>query len=225
MKIRPASTRGFIPTSRLGLPNYQSYRSFSCMSYQDSNYLNWGPVRTINDDRTKPGFVTAWHEHQGLDILNYMIKGQCRHVDNLGNDNTAHAGQVQHFWCGNSIWHELSNESEEDARYLQIWIEPNTIVKDNNPTYQLINRSPGFAPLPIEFKNSLMQVWAGELDQSLETNDFSYLLVLEGSCMVNDILLNEGDAIDIDQVSLVSPLGIAHLILFELNLPISPFKL
>lgn len=217
MKIRPAHTRGFVPTSRLGLPNYQSYRSFSCMSYQDSQYTNWGPIRTINDDRTKPGFVTAWHEHAGLDILNYMISGSCRHVDNLGNDHTAQAGQVQHFWCGNSIWHELSNESTADARYLQIWIEPNVLVEDMTPCYQFIDRAPGFAPLPVKFKNNRMQVWAGNLDQNLETNDFSYLLVLEGSCLINGVTLNEGDAVEIDQISLVQPINCPHLILFELN--------
>ena len=54
MKIRPANTRGYIPRSWKDEDNYQSYRSFSCMSYQDSNYKNWGPVITINDDRTKP---------------------------------------------------------------------------------------------------------------------------------------------------------------------------
>lgn len=187
------------------------------MSYQDSEYINWGPIRTINDDRTKPGFVTAWHEHVGLDIINYMIDGQCRHVDNIGNDNVATIGQIQHFWCGKSIWHELSNVGQQDSRYLQIWIEPNQLVEDQTPSYQLIDRAPGFAPLPISFKNTKLQIWAGELDQNLETNNFSYLLVLTGSCLINGTLLNAGDAVDIDQISLVQPIGVPHLILFELN--------
>lgn len=215
MKIRPANTRGFLPTSRLGENNYQSYRSFSCMSYQDPEYLGWGPVVTINDDRTQPGFVTAWHEHIGLDILNYMVRGECRHRDDKGNDNTAHAGQVQHFWCGPSIYHELSNEGNKPARYLQIWIQPNSFTFE--PTsYQLIDREPGFAPLPIKFKNSMIEVWAGNLDQNLLTQN-SYLLVLEGSCKVNDVTLNEGDAVEITE-ALVTPIDNPHLILFELNL-------
>jgi hypothetical protein len=187
------------------------------MSYQDSQYTNWGPIITINDDRTKPGFVTAWHEHAGLDIINYMINGQCRHIDNIGNDNVAVAGQIQHFWCGRSIWHELSNVGQQDSRYLQIWIQPDSIDWDKTPKYELINRVPGFAPLPIAFKNSKFSCWAGELDQCLETNDLSYLLVLEGSCTVNDVELNEGDAVEIDQISLIRPNKTPHLILFELN--------
>jgi redox-sensitive bicupin YhaK (pirin superfamily) len=216
MKIRPADTRGFIPTSRLGNDDYQSYRSFSCMNYYDPKYTNWGPVITINDDRTKPGFITAWHEHQGLDIINYMVKGQCRHIDDKGNDNTATVGQVQHFWCGPSIYHSLSNESTEDSRYLQIWIMPASPT--NSPTtYQIFDRDHGFAKLPIEFKNTFIEVWAGELDYSVDVTTNSYLLVLEGSCKVNDIELKEGDALDIDSFATITPNGVAHIILFEIN--------
>ena len=216
MKIRPANTRGYIPTSRLGLDNYQSYRSFSCMSYQDPNYINWGPVVTINDDRTKPGFVTAWHEHKGLDIINYMISGTCRHRDDKGNDYTAQAGEIQHFWCGDSIWHELSNESTEPARYLQIWIQP-TLIENSTATYQNLCREEGFAPLPIKFKNERIEVWAGNLDQNCITQN-SYLLVLEGSCTVNGVQLNEGDAVDLFmEQGFIEPISEPHLLLFELT--------
>jgi redox-sensitive bicupin YhaK (pirin superfamily) len=214
MKIRPADTRGFIPTSRLGEDNYQSYRSFSCMNYYDPKYTHWGPVITINDDRTQPGFITSWHEHCGMDIINYMVSGKCRHRDNIGNNNTATVGQVQHFWCGTGLWHELSNETQESARYLQIWIQPNLLVYDP-PTYQIFDRAPGFAPLPIQFKNTKIEVWAGVLDQNLLTQN-SYLLVLEGSCKVDGVQLNEGDAVEITD-SLVEPIGTPHLILFELQ--------
>jgi len=185
------------------------------MSYYDPKCTNWGPVITINDDRTKPGFVTAWHEHCGMDIINYMISGQCRHRDDQGNDSTASAGQVQHFWCGKSIWHELSNEGAETSRYLQIWILPNTIDWDHTPLYNFIDREPGFAPLPIQFKNNKIEVWAGVLDQNMTTQN-SYLLVLEGSCRVDGVELHEGDAVEIDD-SFVEPVGTPHLLLFELK--------
>jgi redox-sensitive bicupin YhaK (pirin superfamily) len=215
MKIRPANTRGFLPASREGKDNYQSYRSFSCMSYYDPKYTNWGPVITINDDRTKPGFITAWHEHCGMDIINYMVSGQCRHRDDQGNDNTAGAGQVQHFWCGKSIWHELSHEGVEPSRYLQIWILPNTIDWDYTPKYDFINRESGFSRLPVQFKNSKIEVWAGVLDQNMLTQN-SYLLVLEGSCRVDGVELHEGDAVEIVD-SLVEPVDAPHLLLFELK--------
>jgi redox-sensitive bicupin YhaK (pirin superfamily) len=216
MKIRPANTRGFIPKSWKDDDTYQSYRSFSCMNYKDPNYLNWGPVKTINDDRTKPGFITTWHEHNGLDIINYMIEGECRHTDDKGNNNVAKAGQVQHFWCGPSIFHHLTNESDSNNRYLQIWIMPNGIVTDPT-TYTIFDREPGFAKLPIQFKNKFIEVWAGKPTQSIDISTASYLLVLEGSCKVNDIELSEGDALDIDDFATINPNNECHLILFKMN--------
>jgi redox-sensitive bicupin YhaK (pirin superfamily) len=186
------------------------------MSYQDPRYLGWGPIKTINDDRTRPGFKTAWHEHKNLDILNYMIRGECRHYDNIGNDNVASRGQIQHFWCGDSIWHELSNESEQDNRYLQIWVEPNIIVADRQAQYQLINKDMTFGKVPIEFKNTRIEIWAGLLDQNCLANN-SYLLVLEGAVMINNIMVNEGDAVTIDSETLIMPIGKPHLILFEMQ--------
>ena len=216
MKIRPADTRGYLPKSWKDEDNYESYRSFSCMSYQDSNYTNWGPVVTINDDRTKPGFITTWHEHKGMDILNYMIKGECRHKDDKGNDNIANSTQVQHFWCGPSMYHHLSNESQSDNRYLQIWILPNSIV--NSPmTYNVIDREPGFNQLPLEFKNSKISVWGGNLLEPFTVTTYSYVLVLEGSCTVNEMTLNEGDAIDIDNLAIITPIGNPHLIMFQMR--------
>lgn len=216
MKLRPANTRGYLDKSWKNEDNYKSYRSFSCMSYQDSNYNNWGPVVTINDDRTKPGFITTWHEHIGLDIINYMVSGECRHKDDKGNDNIAKECQIQHFWCGPSMYHTLSNTGQTDNRYLQIWIMPDNI--DNSPmTYQMIDRQYGFDKLPINFKNSKIQVYAGELTDVLYLDTTSYMLVLEGSCKINDIQLSEGDAMDVDMFSEVHPDGKTHIILFELH--------
>ena len=145
-----------------------------------------------------------------------MIKGECRHKDDKGNDNIATAGQVQHFWCGPSMYHHLSNESQCDNRYLQIWIMPDLLNRDPM-TYELINREPGFAKLPINFKNSKVQVWAGELEDELILDTYSYMLVLEGSCKANGIQINEGDAIDVDSFTTVIPDGKTHIILFELH--------
>jgi len=213
MKIRPANTRGVVQPNHL--PLLTSYRSFSCMSYKDPRYVRWGPIIAINDDRTKPGFVTVWHEHVNLDILNYMIKGKCRHIDDKGNDNTAESGQIQHFWCGTSMWHELRNDFNEDSRYLQIWIEPNTLA-DPAFTYELINKGTKFSQIPVRFKNDSIEIWAGICDEGFDTQS-SYLLVLEGSCIVNGIQLDEGDAVEIYEPATVLAIGQPHLLLFELK--------
>lgn len=218
MKIRRADTRGYIPKSWKDEDNYTSYRSFSCMSYQDPNYMGFGPLRTINDDTTQPGFITTWHEHKNLDIINYMIKGQCRHVDNLGNDRVAGVGQIQHFWCGDGIWHHLTNDTEEENRYLQIWIEPNGIVNEREPFYEFLEKSTEFSPVPVVWKNNRVEVWGGILTQSLMTSGMSYVLVLEGTCHANGELLNTGDAVETFDPTLIAPGDGCHIILFELKI-------
>ena len=217
MKIRRNSERGYIPHSRLREDNFKSYRSFSFEKYQDPKYQSWGPIRTINDDRADPGFITRHHEHVGLDILSYVVKGQVHHKDNLGNELQAQQGQVQWMSCGTGIWHTEGNTSDKPNRYLQIWIMPNKIAPIWEPKYTLITRAPGFAKLPLELQNTQLVVWAGNLDCSMGIAN-SYLLVLEGSIRVGNTVLTEGDSIDTEQEYVtVEPIGTPHLLLFELH--------
>jgi len=215
MNLRPASTRGYIPHNRLGENNFESYRSFDFEGYKSGIHLNWGPIITINDDRTQPGFITSHHEHKQLDILSYVVKGQVHHKDNLGNELQAQAGQVQHMSCGQGIWHTEGNISNEPNRYLQIWIMSNQITFDWLPKYTLITRDPNFSKLPLELKNTRIEVWAGNLHGEYLVDLWSYLLVLEGSCTVGDFNLEEGDAIDITEMSTVKS-DCGHLLLFKM---------
>jgi quercetin 2,3-dioxygenase len=213
MQIRPANTRGQVRPSRTGL--LTSYRSFSFEGYRDPRFINWGPIKTINDDRTEPGFVTTWHEHKDLDILSYVVQGEVYHLDNLGNEVVAVSGQVQHMWCGDSIWHSEANKGTETNRYLQIWIT-HAELADPVPKYQLVNRNKEFSKLDINFKNPCIEVWAGEFIGTFITQN-SYMLVLEGSCLVNGELLEAGDAVETEDPITVISENTAHLLLFELN--------
>lgn len=217
MKIRRNSERGYIPHSRLGEDNFESYRSFSFEGYQDPRYDCWGPIRTINDDRADPGFITSYHEHKGLDILSYVVKGQVHHKDNLGNELQAQERQVQWMSCGSGIWHTEGNTSDKPNRYLQIWIMPNKIAPTWQPKYTLITREPGFAKLPLELQNTELDIWAGNLSQVMGIQN-SYLLVLEGTCKVGDTILTEGDSIDTEgNYVIIEPIETPHLLLFELK--------
>ena len=214
MKIRPANTRGKVKPPRTGL--LISYRSFSFEGYQDPRFNKWGPIKTINDDRTQPGFVTTWHEHKNLDILSYVVRGEVYHKDNLGNELVAKAGQVQHMWCGNSIWHSEANKGTVENRYLQIWIMHDNPEPDPTAKYTLVDRKEEFSKLPIEYANKNIEIWAGLCDDGFDTQS-SYLLVLEGSCTVGGILLNEGDAVEISDPVTVLAIDRPHLLLFELK--------
>jgi len=214
MKIRRNSERGYIPHSRLGENNFESYRSFSFEGYQDPRYDCWGPIRTINDDRTQPGFITSYHEHKGLDILSYVVRGQVHHKDNLGNELQAQEGQVQWMSCGAGIWHTEGNTSDGPNRYLQIWIMPNKIAPVWEPKYTLIDRDPGFARLPLQLQNSELEIWAGNLHGNYPVKSWSYLLQLEGQSECAGYTLNEGDSLEITGPCDIASEG-GHCLLFS----------
>ncbi len=197
MKYRTNAERGYIGCSRLGESNYESRRSFDFEGYQSGIYLNWGPVVTINDDTTQPGFITGYHEHKDLDILSYVVQGRVRHHDNLGNDLVAEAGQVQWMSCGSGIWHTESNPGPDDNRYLQIWIMSNSWLEPWEPKYTLVDRSPEFGLLPLQLKNTRLEVRAGILQGTYAPTGASYLLQLEGTSSCAGYTLNEGDSLEI----------------------------
>jgi redox-sensitive bicupin YhaK (pirin superfamily) len=213
MNYRPNSTRGRVDCSRLGQDNYLSQRSFDFEEYQSGVYLNWGPVMTINDDRTREGFVTAYHEHRNLDILSYVVEGRVQHHDNLGNDVIAGAGQIQHMSCGTGIWHTEANPDSQPNRYLQIWIASNQLTMGWTPSYQLITRSPGFELLPLQLQNTRIEIRAGVLEGQHSVDAWSYLLVLEGSCRVDEFELSEGDSLEFTRAAVIEGQG-AHCLLF-----------
>lgn len=212
MKIRKHETRGVVQSPRTG--KIISYRSFECMSYFAPEYPDWGPIDTINDDRTEPGFITTWHSHMNLDILGYIIDGEVHHIDNQGNDVIAKSGQVQHMWCGSGIWHTEGNDSDQNNRYLQIWIRPDH-KSTEAPYYELVERNTDFSKLPIKLKNNSLEIWAGNFQGEQIITSPSYLLVLKGSCEINEYHLDEGDAIDITETCVIKSLD-SHIIVFKI---------
>jgi len=212
MKIRLAETRGRIASPRTN--RIVSYRSFDCMSFRAPQYPSWGPVDTINDDRTAPGFETAYHNHMGLDILSYVIQGSVEHKDSLGNHRVAGPGQIQHMSCGAGIWHTESNPGPELNRYLQIWLRPGQRFLEP-PRYSLVERPREFSQLQLDLYHPQVAVWAGWLEHTLQASQ-SYILVLEGMIYANGQMVYEGDSVDTedDLVEITVPAA-AHIIQFQ----------
>ena len=92
--------------------------------------------------------------------------------------------------------------------------------KEANPDptarYTLVDRNEEFSKLPIEYVNKNIEIWAGICSDGFITQS-SYLLVLEGSCTVDGIQLDEGDAVEIYEPATVFGIDRPHLLLFELK--------
>jgi quercetin 2,3-dioxygenase len=209
MKIRPANTRGFLNAGWI-----RSRRTFSNNSYWDPKYQGWGNLKVINDDVQQPGNRVPNHEHRNFDILGYLVEGELEHTDSLGNKNRAVPGQIQHMWCGSSIWHTEASVGATPARYLQIWITPKVTLRDSNPYYEIVDKDPKvFGPIDIDLKQN-MRVQAGWLTgtHTLNTSN-AYIYIVEGTVLGNDFKLEEGDGATLNS-SLTADFN-AHIILFE----------
>ena len=209
MRIRPANTRGFLDVGWI-----QSRRTFSNNSYWDPKYMNWGDLKVINDDLQQPGNMVPNHEHRNFDILGYLVEGELEHKDSLGNTVRACPGQIQHMWCGKSIWHTEASVGSVPARYLQLWITPKDSLKDSNPYYEIIEKDPDtYGKIAVDLQQD-MTISAGWITglQTLNTNN-AYLYVVEGTITGNGFMLNEGDGAELD-ADLTADFN-AHILLFQ----------
>ena len=207
MKIRPASTRGYLNVGWI-----ESRRTFSNNSYWDPRYQGWGNLRVINDDVQQPGNMVPNHPHRNFDILGYIVEGELEHTDSLGNVSRATPGQVQHMWCGKEIWHTEASVGPVPARYLQLWISPKDEHRDTEPFYEIIEKSPEFGPIAIELKQD-MTISGGILSKEITTNN-SYVYVVSGTCTINGQELREGDGAELTSAT-IQPKNNTHLLLFE----------
>ena len=173
--------------------------------------MNWNCVKVINDDTQQPGGMVPNHEHRNYDILGYVVEGELEHTDSLGNTNRAIAGQIQHMWCGSSIWHTERCIGDTPARYLQLWITPRREL-NTKPYYKIIDKGPEFGPILADFKQDIT-VSGGILTEDYTVNN-AYLYVVEGSCMVNGITLSRGDGAELASETII-PLDDTHILLFE----------
>ena len=208
MKLRPANTRGVMKKSWI-----TSLRTFSNNDYWNPKYMNWHCLKVINDDTQQPGGLVPNHEHKNYDILGYIVKGSLTHTDSLGNVNTAHAGQIQHMWCGRSIWHTEACVGDQPARYLQLWITPKREL-NSKPYYEIINKGSEFGIIPVDFKQDIT-VKGGILTEEYTVSN-AYLYVVEGSCIVNNMLLNKGDGAEIYESAVITPTDNTHILTFEI---------
>jgi redox-sensitive bicupin YhaK (pirin superfamily) len=209
MKIRPANTRGHLQAGWI-----ESRRTFSNNSYWDPKYMSWGNLRVINDDVQQPGNMVPNHEHKNYDILGYMVEGELEHKDSLGNTVRAVPGQIQHMWCGSSIWHTEASVGTEPARYLQLWITPKDNLKDTDPYYEIIEKDPNiYGPILVDLHQDLT-IHAGWLKgrTTLNTSN-AYLYVVEGSITGSNFTLNEGDGAELD-ADITADFN-AHILLFQ----------
>lgn len=122
-RFRPAAERGHVSTDWL-----DSRHGFSFGHYHDPDWMGWGPLRVLNEDRVAPGGGFATHGHANMEILSCVLSGALSHRDNAGNEGVVRAGEWQWMSAGHGVEHSEYNASEvEPVHFLQVWIQPDRV--------------------------------------------------------------------------------------------------
>jgi len=195
-----------------------THHSFSFANYRNPERMNFGVLRVLNDDVVSGGRGFARHPHDNMEIISIPLSGALKHEDTLGSQHVIRKGDVQVMSAGRGIYHSEKNDSSnEEVRFLQIWMFPNT--RNVQPRYDQINYDTN------DLKNNLLQVlsphqddagvWVhqnawfhmGELEKGFQTTyqlkgtgTGVYAFVLEGDVTIAGQSLNKRDGFGIWEV-------------------------
>ncbi|TFH05822.1 MAG: pirin family protein, partial [Candidatus Thorarchaeota archaeon] len=93
-----------------------------------------------NPDDYLKGF--PWHPHRGIETITYMIEGEVKHEDSLGNAGTIESGDVQWMTAGSGIVHqEMPRRSNGMMMGFQLWSNLPRSNKMMHPRYQDVKAS------------------------------------------------------------------------------------
>jgi redox-sensitive bicupin YhaK (pirin superfamily) len=211
-----------------------SYHTFSFADYYDPQYVSYGSLRVINEDRVAPGHGFGAHSHRDMEIVSYVLSGELQHKDSMGNGSVLRPGDVQRMSAGTGVQHsEFNASTEHPLHFLQIWIIPATTGL--KPAYEekhydeaakrgrlLTIGTPDGRDGTLRIHQDVT-LYAGILDgedratHRLASGRRAYLHVALGSIEVNAQHLAAGDGAMIDDSEIRLERGqTAELLLFDL---------
>ncbi|WP_396212425.1 pirin family protein [Flavobacterium sp.] len=114
-----------------------AYHSFSFASWYNSERIQFGMLRVLNDDTVAAGMGFGTHPHDNMEIITIPLEGDLAHKDSMGNESTIKTGDVQVMSAGTGIQHsEFNPNADQQTKLFQIWLFPK--YRNVEPRYQQI---------------------------------------------------------------------------------------
>jgi redox-sensitive bicupin YhaK (pirin superfamily) len=138
---RPADARGHAQHGGW----LDSRHTFSFGQYFDPQWMGFGPLRVINEDRVAGGGGFPPHGHANMEIISLVLEGSLAHRDSSGGGGVIGPGEVQWMSAGHGVQHSEFNASQtEPVHFLQVWIQPDRV--NAAPAYAQRAAAPARAP-------------------------------------------------------------------------------
>jgi redox-sensitive bicupin YhaK (pirin superfamily) len=231
LQLRKSQDRGYADHGWL-----KSFHSFSFAGYHDPEFMGWGNLRVINEDKVAAGMGFGKHSHRNMEIISYALSGELAHQDSMGNVKSIPPGDVQRMSAGTGVMHsEFNHAKDQTTHLLQIWIEPN--ILEIEPSYEqktipLIDKqgklclvaSPNGKDRSVSISADA-KVYAGLFDGTqsaeleLDPKRKAYAHLVQGSLTINGQILTSGDALmiqDESQLNLYDGKN-AEVLIFDLS--------
>ena len=227
-----------LPKENMGKSNLgwlESRFHFSFAEYRNPNNINFGVLRVLNDDIVHPMSGFDMHPHSNMEIISYIVDGEITHKDSMGNSETLKRGEVQYLSAGDGIYHSEHNLHKSlDLRLLQIWIIPPKAGlprlygskkyeknQRENKLLNIVSSQNGNADIKI-YQD--INIYVSELEKNKTINfDIKkdrqvYFVQIEGNSQIDNIILNNGDALEIVDVEKleIKALENSHFLFIEM---------
>ena len=117
----------------------------------------------VSNDRRDYEAGFPLHPHRGIETVTYVLRGEVRHKDTLGNAGRIGAGDVQWMTAGRGIMHEeMPQVRPEGIAGFQLWVNLPAKLKMTKPRYQEIRS--GEIPDIKKEDGTRIRVIAGTVD-------------------------------------------------------------
>ena len=211
-----------------------SHHTFSFDEYFDSERINFGALRVLNDDRVAPGKGFQTHPHKNREIGAIPLRGKLEQGDSKKNSRVITVGDIQVMSAGTGIFHsEINGSTTEPVEFLQIWIMPrerNTHPAYNDYSIRELERKNELVPIVSPDGSTpaslLQDTWFSigkvEAGKKLgyhmhQTHGGVYIFLIEGEIVVDGTVLKRRDGMGVYETNSfeIETLKDSHILLIE----------